>query len=142
MALAPNLKELCPFDLLSVALYDPRRKVFHVPFAYLKAKVSETGEAPRAWADTPLARAVETRRPFLRRGVQKERAFSMDTATLKRGMACEAIFPLFAGDAVFGTFQVGCLEADRLGDDHVHLMEDLIPAIASAVHRFAGIIPS
>ena len=32
MALAPNLKEVCPFDRLSVSLYDPRRRVFLTPY--------------------------------------------------------------------------------------------------------------
>ena len=41
----PNLKEICPFDRLSVSLYDPVRKLFYIPYAYMKANVAETGEA-------------------------------------------------------------------------------------------------
>jgi GAF domain-containing protein len=142
LALAPNLKELCPFDRLSVSLYDRRRKQFHVPYVYTKAAVVETGEGPRPYASTPLATVVETRRPLLRRNPPPRRSSSTDTAALRAGPGCEAIFPLLAAERPFGTFQVDCLEPDRLTDEHLGLVEELLPAIASAVHRFAGIIPA
>lgn len=142
LVLAPNLKELCPFDRLSVSLYDPRRRLFHTPYAYMKAKVEETGEPPKAWSETPLSRVIETRRPLLRR--EEARAappIATDTATIRKVPGCEAIFPLLSGDLPFGTFQVGCLERERLTERHVDLVQELQPAVASAVHRFAGIIP-
>lgn len=142
LALAPNLKEICPFDRLSVSLYDPERKLFHIPYAYLKANVSETGDGPQPAADTPLAQVIATRRPLLRRAEKREGPLSTDTALLKRGPGCEAIFPLLAGERAFGTFQVSCVEPDRLTDEHLRLVDELLPAVASAVHRFAGIIPS
>lgn len=141
LALAPNLKELCPFDRLSVSLFDPRRKVFHTPYAYMKAKVEETGEAPKAWSETTLSKVIETRRPLLRREEPRTAPIGTDTQMLKKGPGCEAIFPLLAGDSAFGTFQVSCLERERLLEAHIEQVNELIPAISSAVHRFAGIIP-
>lgn len=141
LALAPNLKELCPFDRLSVSLFDPRRRIFHTPYAYMKAKVEETGESPKAWADTPLSKVIETRRPLLRREDPRPSPLATDSQMLRKGPGCEAIFPLLAGDAAFGTFQVGCLERERLRESHVEQVRELIPAISSSVHRFAGIIP-
>jgi transcriptional regulator with GAF, ATPase, and Fis domain len=141
MAMAPNLKELCPFDRMSVSLYDPQRKLFYTPYEYMKARVVETREQPRAWAETPLAQVIETGRPLLRRERRAGAPLSTDTATLRKGPGCEAIFPLLSGENPFGTFQVGCLEWDRLSERHVEEMEEVLPAIASAVHRFAGIVP-
>ncbi|HEX7902092.1 MAG TPA: GAF domain-containing protein [Planctomycetota bacterium] len=141
MALAPNLKELCPFDRLSVSLYDPRRFIFHTPYAYMKARVEETGESPKNYERTPQAQVIETRRPLLLRQDRSGPLLATDTAVLKKGPGCEAIFPLLIGDAPFGTFQIGCLERDRLLDVHVEQVLELIPAISSAVHRFAGSIP-
>lgn len=142
LALAPNLKEVCPFDRLSVSLFDPRRKLFHTPYEYLKAKVVETNESPRDAASTPAGEVVKTRRPVLRREPRRDPApLATDTATLKRMPGCEAIFPLLSGELAFGTFQVGCLERDRLQETHLAQISELLPSIASAVHRFAGIIP-
>src|SRR5574341_1525024 len=39
---ASNLKTICPFDRMSVALYDAERNVFHVPYACLAGRVEET----------------------------------------------------------------------------------------------------
>ena len=141
MALAPNLKEICPFDRLSVSLYDPRRRVFHTPYAYMKARVEETGESPKDFEKTPCSQVLMTRRPLLLRQDRSGPLIATDTAVLKKGPGCEAIFPLLIGENPFGTFQVGCLERDRLQDDHVEQVAELIPAISSSVHRFAGIIP-
>lgn len=141
LALAPNLKEICPFDRLSVSLFDPRRKVFHTPYAYMKAKVEETGERPKPWDETSKSTVIETRRPLLRRDDRGSSAPATDSTMLRKVPGCEAIFPLLSGERPFGTFQVGCLERDRLKDAHVEQVSELLPAIASAVHRFAGIIP-
>jgi GAF domain-containing protein len=141
-ALAPNLKEVCPFDRLSVSLFDPRRKLFHTPYEYLKAKVVETNESPRGAAATPAGEVIRTQRPLLRRDAKRDPApLATDTATLKRMPGCEAIFPLLAGELAFGTFQVGCLERDRLQEVHLEHLTELMPAVAATVHRFAGIIP-
>ena len=141
MAVAPNLKEICPFDRLSVSLYDPRRRVFHTPYAYMKARVEETGEAPKDFERTPCSQVLMTRRPLLLRQDRSGPLLATDTAVLKKGPGCEAIFPLLIGDAAFGTFQFGCLERERLLDAHVEQVEELIPAISSAVHRFTGSMP-
>lgn len=141
LVLAPNLKELCPFDRLSVSLYDPRRRLFHTPYAYMKAKVEETGERPKSWEETPLSRVIETRKPLLLREEPRAASLPTDTAMLKKGPGCQAIFPLLGGELPFGTFQVGCLERDRLTETHLVQVQELMPAVASAVHRFAGIIP-
>jgi hypothetical protein len=141
MALAPNLKELCPFDRMSVSLYDPRRRVFYTPYAYMKARVEETHEAPKEFERTPCSQVLMTGRPLLLRQDRSGALIATDTAVLKKGPGCEAIFPLLIGESAFGTFQVGCLERDRLLDAHVAEVTELIPAISSAVHRFAGIIP-
>ena len=142
LALAPNLKEVCPFDRLSVSLYDPWRKLFHTPYEYLKAKVVETNESPREAGSSAAGEVIRTRKPLLRREPRRDSTpLATDTATLKRQPGCEAIFPLESGELAFGTFQIGCLERDRIQDAHLEHLSELLPSIAAAVHRFAGIMP-
>ena len=141
-ALAPNLKELCPFDRLSVSLYDPRRRQLHTPYVYTKARVAGTGEGAKDCADTTAERVLRTGKPLLRRDLRPGRGPATDTAMLRSSPGCEAIFPLVAGERPFGTLQIICLEPERLADEHVRRIEELLPAVAAAVHRFAGVMPS
>lgn len=133
---ASNLKAICPFDRLSVSIYDPERNLFRVPYAYLGGQVIEVKEGPWAWADTPLSRAVETRQAVLRRSIGPGASLKADREFLRLGLGCAAIFPLMTGERAFGTFQLGCFEPGRLTERHVALLQDLLPAIAIVVHRF------
>jgi len=133
-----NLKTICPFDRLSVSLYDAERGLFNVPYAYLAGRVVETHEPPRAYADTPLSQVIETRQPLLRKNIQAEMNFRMDRDFVKQGLGCEVIFPLLAGERPFGTFQMSCFEPGRLTERHLAFVRDLIPAIAIVVHQFVS----
>jgi GAF domain-containing protein len=135
---ASNLKSICPFDRLSVSIYDAGRNLFRVPYAYLGGQVIEVKEGPWGWADTPLARAVETRQPFFRKSINQAAAPGADREFVRLGLGCAAIFPLLVGDRAFGTFQLGCFEAGRLTERHVALLQEFLPAIAIVVQRFTG----
>jgi hypothetical protein len=133
---ASNLKESIPFDRLSVALCDPARRVFHVPFIYFGGKVQENREPPRPYADTPLTRVVETAQPLLRKNISSEMTFARDREFVEKGLRCEMIFPLAAGATIFGTFQMACFEPGRHTERHLATLGDLMPAIAVVTHRF------
>jgi hypothetical protein len=132
---ASNLKESVPFDRMSVALCNPQKRVFHVPFIYFGGRVQENLEAPRPYADTPLTRVIETGQPLLRKNISAEMTFTRDREFLQKGLTCEMIFPLLVGSAPFGTFQVSCFEPGRLTEKHLSIVGDLIPAIAIVTHR-------
>ena len=133
---ASNLKESVPFDRLSVALADPGARVFHVPFIYFGGRVQENKEAPRPFADTPLTQVLESGRPLLRKNISADMSFARDREFVRKGLACELIFPLVAGIAAFGTFQMSCFEPGRLTEKHLSVVQDLIPAITIVTHRF------
>ena len=135
---ASNLKESVPFDRMSVALCDPAKRVFRVPFIYFGGRVQENLEPPRPYADTPLTRVVETGQPLLRKNISAEMSFTRDREFLQKGLTCEMIFPLLSGATPFGTFQVSCFEPGRLTDRHLSSLADLIPAIAIVTHRYIG----
>ena len=133
---ASNLKESVPFDRMSVALADPAARAFRVPFIYFGGRVQENKGAPRPYADTPLTRVLETGQPLLRKNISADMSFARDREYVKKGLACEMIFPLIAGPSAFGTFQMSCFEPGRLTERHLAIMGDLIPAIAIVTHRF------
>src|SRR5439155_1442757 len=133
---ASNLKESVPFDRLSVALAEPAARVFHVPFIYFRGRVEENKEPPRPYADTPLSKVVESGLAMLRKNISAEMTFARDREFVQKGLGCEMIFPLIAGAAAFGTFQMACFEPGRLTERHLAVMSDLIPAITIVTYRF------
>lgn len=135
---ASNLKESVPFDRMSVALCEPAKRLFHVPFIYFGGRVQENREPPRPYADTPLTRVLETGQPLLRKNISAEMTFARDREFIQKGLRCELIFPLTAGDQAFGTFQMSCFEPARLNDKHLAVLGDLMPAVALVTHRCIG----
>lgn len=133
---ASNLKESVPFDRMSVALCDPRARVFRVPFIYFGGRVQENKEAPRPYADTPLSKVIESREPMLRKNISADMSFARDREFVSKGLTCEMIFPLVAGPAAFGTYQMSAFEPGRLTERHLAIVTDLIPAITVVVHQF------
>ncbi len=131
---ASNLKTICPFDRCSISIYDDGQNVFHVPYMVMGGRVQETKEAPRPFASTPLSEAIRTGRPVVRRDIRSEQKhFDADGAFTKKGFGCEMLVPLQVGPKPFGTFNIGAFEADRLTDDHLRAVAEIIPAIAVAV---------
>ncbi len=136
---ASNLKTIVPFDRCSIAVFDEKRRVFHVPYMVMGGKVQETHESSRPFESSPLSKVIETREPVIRRNLKKETcAFDTDTRFLKAGLACEMLLPLQVGGKPFGTFNMAAFETDGLTDDHLKIVGEIIPAIAVAVWHHLG----
>ena len=133
---ASNLKESVPFDRMSVALYDAGARVFRVPFIYFGGRVQENRESPRPYADTPLSKVVESGEPMLRKNISADMSFARDREFVNKGLTCEMIFPLVAGQAAFGTYQMSAFEPGRLTERHLAVIKDLIPAVTVVVYQF------
>ncbi len=124
-----NLKTLCPIDRMSISKYDAERRVFLVPMAIKGGRLIETNEPPRPFDTTPLSEAVRTRTAVLRKDIRQENSYAQDHEFIRRGFESEMFFPLVAGEEVFGTFQVGCFEADLLTERHLRIVSEILPAI-------------
>jgi GAF domain-containing protein len=136
---ASNLKTIVPFDRCSIAVYDEKRRVFHVPYMVMGGKVQETHEGARPFESSPLSKVIETRRPVMRRNIRKERkGFDSDGRFLKQGFGCEILFPLQVGERPFGTLNMAAFEPERLTDAHLRIVDELIPAVAVAVWHHLG----
>jgi hypothetical protein len=133
---ASNVKAICPFDRMSVALADRTARVFHVPFIHFGGRVQENREPPRPFSDTPLTQVLDTRQALLRKDIAADMKFGRDREFVKLGIACEMIFPLVAGQEAFGTFQMSCFESGRLTERHLALVGEALPAITAVIHGF------
>lgn len=143
---ASNLKTLVPFDRCSISIYDPERRVFHVPYMVMGGRVVETQELPRPFASSPLGRVVETGRPLIRNRIRSDRRhYEMDRAFLRKGFASEMLLPLVVGRLVFGTFNMGSWTADLYTEDVLRRVQEIVPAVAVAVWHHVkerGVVPS
>ncbi|MBI5369302.1 MAG: GAF domain-containing protein [Planctomycetes bacterium] len=136
---AINIKRICPYDRISIALYDAGTRRFTVPFQVKGGRVMPSTERPVAYEDTIQSKVLETRTPILRRNVKEESLrFKHDTNFLKKGFACELLFPLVLGPHELGTFNVGCFEPETLTERHQQILADIIPCVVIAVDRYLG----
>ena len=124
-----NLKTLCPIDRMSVSKYDAKRRLFLIPLAIKSGRLVETREEPRPYDETPLSEVVASKVPVLRKDIRRRKSYTQDTQFLQKGFESEMLFPLISGGEVFGTFQVGCFDADRLKERHLRLVSEILPAI-------------
>lgn len=143
---ASNLKTLVPFDRCSISIYDPERRVFHVPYMVMGGKVLETQELPRPFASSPLGRVVDTGKPLIRNRIKSDpRHYELDRAFLRKGFASEMLVPLVVGRLVFGTFNMGSWTADLYTGDVMRRVQDIVPAVAVAVWHHVkerGLVPA
>ncbi|MBI2932442.1 MAG: GAF domain-containing protein [Planctomycetes bacterium] len=131
---ASNLKKLCPFDRCSIALYDDQERLFHIPYAAIGNRFGESGESSRSPESSPLGEVLRTRQPILRRHIEaEERRFDSDTDLAKMGLHAEVLLPLQVGPRFLGALHLATYETDRLDEDHVRLIQDLLPAVSVAL---------
>ncbi len=131
---ASNLKTICPFDRLGIALYDAERRVFHTPFVVMGGRMADAREPARPYGDSPLSKVIETHQPILRGNIREEGAGEKNG--VRRSLGCEMLFPLAVGEKPFGVFEVGCFEPGRLNERHLALLADIVPAIAVAATQY------
>ncbi len=134
---ANNLKTLCPYDQIGIALFDASSRRFVVPFVLKVGRVTVNQDLDRSFADEELFTVMEKREPVLRRHLKPdEMKVKGDTTFVKRVLSCELIVPLNLGETRYGLLNVCCFDPDGLRDDHVRIVSDLAPAVAVAVHTF------
>lgn len=143
---AANLKTLCTYDQISVALFDPDNRKFIVPFVLKVGRVAENKSGDRTFADEDLVQVLEKREPTLRRNLKPEdMKVKGDTTFVKRVLSCELMVPLTLGSKRFGLLMVSCFDPDGLRDEHLDILADLAPVVSVVVHHFldrnAGRIP-
>ncbi|MBI3268700.1 MAG: GAF domain-containing protein [Planctomycetes bacterium] len=132
-----NLKQLCPYDRVSIALLDAERGTFRIPYFVKGGRVTVNAEGPLPTRDTVIDEVVRARGPVLRKNLKTSTLrFKSDTNFLKRACSCELLFPLVLGERVLGTFNVGSFEADALGPRHQQILSEVMPCVAVAVDRY------
>jgi GAF domain-containing protein len=132
-----NLKSLCPFDRLDVALYNPQERHFVIPFALVGGSIRKNpDDYPRPWGSTIITRAFEDKEPLLRTDIRKDFAFDTDRLFVEQGFSTELLFPLEIENRIVGTLNIACFEAGRLTEKHLHTLYEVANAVAVAVQRY------
>ncbi len=132
-----NLKTICPFDRLDVALYNPEKKGFEIPFALAGGAIQKNpDEYARPWGSTVITAVFEERKPLLRSDIRKDFSFDTDRLFVEKGFSTELLFPLEIEGRVVGTLDIACFEAGKLTEQHLHTLYEVSNAVAVAVHRY------
>jgi GAF domain-containing protein len=133
-----NLKTLCPFDRLDIALFNPGTRQFEIPFALQDGRIaSNPDEYARPWGATVITKVVEERLPLLRSDIRKDfHQFDTDRLFVQKGYSTELIFPLEIDNRVVGSLNIACFEAGRLNDKHLRTLYEVSQAVTVAVYRY------
>jgi len=133
-----NLKTLCPFDRLDIALFNPLQRHFEIPFALQDGRIlSNPDEYPRPWGATVITKVVQERLPLLRTDIRKDfQQFDTDRLFVKKGYSTELIFPLEIENRVVGSLNIACFEAGKLADRHLRTLYEVSQAVTAAVYRY------
>lgn len=129
------VKTLCPYDRVDISILNRDTQHFEIPFVLMGGRVARnTDEYSRPYRSTVISKVVEENRPLLRRDIRKEFQFDTDRLFVEKGFASEMIFPLDIGNEVVGTFDIACYEPGRLTEDHMEILEEIMPAFSLAVY--------
>jgi GAF domain-containing protein len=132
-----NLKTLCPFDRLDVALFNPEEKHFEIPFALVGGSIMQNpDDYVRPWGSTIITRVFEEKTPLLRSDIRKDFSFDTDRLFVQKGFSTELLFPLEISNRIVGTLNIACFEAGRLTEKHLHTLYEISNAVTVAVHRY------
>lgn len=133
---AANLKTLCPYDRLSIALVEPGDSKFRIPFLVRRGRVVVNDENPSVIEDEHLAQVVRANVALLRTNLPPQQVrFKSDTKYAKAAYGCELILPLRANGKTIGTFNVGCFDADVLTQQHERALGEIVSCIAVALSQ-------
>jgi len=140
LVFSKNLKTICPFDRLDVALYNPKEKLFEIPFALIGGSIlSKPDPYVRPWGTTIITRVFEQKKPLLRSDIRKDFTFDTDRLFVEQGFSTELLFPLEIENRIVGTLDIACLEAGKLTERHLHTLYEVSNAVAVAVYRYLEI---
>jgi GAF domain-containing protein len=134
--LAAEIRLVCPYDRMSIAVADTESEVFHVPFIVLGGRVLKREERPRAFGETVIGEVYKTGRPSLREQIVNEGAdpaYASDVQFQQLGFATDMVLPMKIGKQPIGTLNVACYDAGKLTARHQALLEDITPALATAI---------
>ncbi|MBI3097891.1 MAG: GAF domain-containing protein [Planctomycetes bacterium] len=134
---AANLKTLCPYDRLSIALVESDGDRFRIPFLVRRGRVVVNDENPSLIEDDHIAQVVRSNAPLLRTRIPPQQVrFKSDTKFAKTSYGCELILPLRANGRTIGTFNVGCFDAEVLTQQHERALGEIASCIAIALSQY------
>jgi formate hydrogenlyase transcriptional activator len=108
-AIAEALRGVVPFDMAALWLHDPADDVFRMhalETPSMPRPPLRTGATLDRRDETHVGRAFETRRPLVRRDLEREREFPVEDRLLASGIRSYVALPLLARGSVLGTLNL------------------------------------
>lgn len=136
-AVAQALKKVFSLDGAAICLRDPERNIFRL-FALETPALSNYGfEVGKEFdqKDSHVGWVLETRKPLLRRDLERERQFSLEDSLLAQGVRSYVVVPLVSKGRVFGTLNVASGTSDAYSEGDVAFLEEIAAQISLAIEN-------
>ena len=129
-----NLKTLCPFDRLDIAIFNPSDRTFEIPIVLANGQLMQKPDHyRRPWGSTVITKVFLEKKPLLRSDIRRDFSFDTDRFFVEMGYSTELLFPLEVENRIVGTLNIACIEAGKLQEKHLHTLYEVSNAVAVAV---------
>ena len=116
-AIASALRRVIPFDRTAIFLHDPKKDVLRLfvlesflPSSYFTVGLEMApGESHVGWV-------FQSRRPLLRRNLEKERQYPMEDHALADGVRSYVVVPLVAREKTIGVLAVASTRTNQYSE--------------------------
>jgi formate hydrogenlyase transcriptional activator len=135
-AIAAALRRVVSFERTGIFLHDPRRRVLRLfvlesslPSTYFAVGL----EIPDT--DSHVGLVFQQQRPFVRRDLEREHQYPVETQALADGVCSFAIVPLVVRARCIGVLAVASTRVGQYSDDDVAFLQDVAAQVAVAIEN-------
>lgn len=136
-AIAQALKKVFSLDAAAICLRDPERDIFRLFALETPALSNYVFEVGKEFdqKDSHVGWVLETRKPLLRRDLERERQFPLEDSLLAQGVRSYVVVPLVSKGKVFGTLNVACGTSNAYSEEDAALLEEIAAQISLAIEN-------
>jgi len=135
-AIASALRRVIPFDRTAIFLHDPKKEVLRLfvlesflPSSYFTVGLEMApGESHVGWV-------FQSRRPLLRRNLEKERQYPMEDHAFADGVRSYVIVPLVAREKTIGVLAVASTRTNQYSEADAAFLQEATNQVALAIEN-------
>lgn len=131
-AFCDGVKRLVAHDVISITTYDEKSDALKLEFMRPK---SETIPEIMPKSGTARGRVIDTRKPFIRGDVLKEREFAEDKVIASEGLRSYVAVPLISKGRVTGIFSLCSRKPYAYSEKDLEVLESLAKRLATAMEN-------
>ena len=135
-SIASALHRVIPFDRTAIFLHDPRKDVLRLfvlesvlPSSYFTVGLETApGESHVGWV-------FQSRRPLLRRNLEKERQYPMEDRAVADGVRSYVVVPLVAREKTIGVLAVASTRTNQYSEADAAFLQEATNQVALAIEN-------